>query len=327
MPRHIPWSRALALGLALTVAFLGLMEWQFRSAGFGPSVHDGADLWWANYRLIAASEKPPIVIAGSSRAQLDIDLATLGRGLDDRPVIQLSINGSSPLLVLERLADDPAFRGTLLLEVQPIVFDARPAGNATPEAILAQRETAAWRPFETVLRTAVQSRLVFRNPLWDPKLYPRLLRPATWHGLFYLQTAADRSIKADYATDRDLGQEERWARILETMQPMDAEELISVTDRITRAAHQIQSRTGRVILINFPGSGATLSAEERFFPRVTYWDRLVRETGLPHLHLHDDPALLAVYRPCDGSHLDGEQTRQFTEVLAAAIKNLLRSET
>ncbi|MDZ4685104.1 MAG: hypothetical protein SH850_08430 [Planctomycetaceae bacterium] len=326
MPRHVAWSKTLAVGLALTIGVLGLMEWQFRLAGFGPSVHDGADLWWANYRQIAASDEPPIVIAGSSRAQLGIDPATLRRGLDDRPVIQLAINGSSPLLIIEQLADDRLFHGTLLLEIQPIVFDARPAGDATPAAILAQRQTAVWRPCETAVRTSVQSLLVFRNPLWEPKLYPRLLRPATWHGLFYLQTAPDRSIKADYGTDRDLDKEDRWARILETMQPMNAEELARLTDRISRAAHQIQSRGGQVAMIYFPGSGATLSAEERFFPRAAYWDRLVRESGLPHLHLHDVPAVQAVYRPCDGSHLDGKQTRPFSEVLAAAVKDLLRSE-
>ncbi len=326
-PRHVPWPKAMALGLALTVGVLGLIEWQFRSAGFGPSVHDGADLWWANYRRIAASDEPPVVIVGSSRAQLGIDPATLSRSMDDRPVIQLAVNGSSPLLILEHLAGDPAFRGTLLVEIQPIVFDTRPAGNAAPAAILAQRETAAWRHYETVLRTSVQSRLVFRNPLWDPKLYPRLLFPGTWHGLFYLQIAADRSIKADYRTDRDLAQEERWARIVETMRPMHDGPVAEVTDRITHAARQIQARGGQVMLINFPGSGATLSAEERHFPRTRYWDHLVRESGLLNLHLHDVPALQPVYRPCDGSHLDGKQTRRFTEVLATTVKGLLRSET
>ena len=61
------------------------------------------------------------VIIGSSRMLFDVQLHVWERVGGERP-IQLAIEGTSPLPVMEQLADDPDFTGRLVIGVAPDVF-------------------------------------------------------------------------------------------------------------------------------------------------------------------------------------------------------------
>ena len=107
------WALPLAGGLLIAALCFALLETAVLLLGNEPGVRDGPALW----SLMRARADAPgaIVLVGSSRMQLDIDVAHLAE-LTGRPVVQLAIDGQSFQPVLAGLAADPDFRGTVLVE-------------------------------------------------------------------------------------------------------------------------------------------------------------------------------------------------------------------
>ena len=98
----------------------------------------------------------------------------------DNGIVQLGVNGSSSLLILEDLAKDPSFKGSALLEINPIYFffvDQEPGRlNRAEEKLVAHQNTSFWNPWEQRLLMGVQSRFVFGLP----QLSPQEMETLTW---------------------------------------------------------------------------------------------------------------------------------------------------
>jgi hypothetical protein len=85
---------------------------------------------------------------------------------------------------------------------------------------------------------------------------------------------------------------------------------------LAAAVDAIQSRGGRVIFLAMPTSGLILAADDRSYPRLAFWDRIVASTRATAFHWKDYPALSVFVCP-DGSHLDRQDTKAFTEAFVA----------
>jgi len=72
-------------------------------------------------RRIDHGEGSATVLSGASRVLFDIDLDTRQRLSGERP-IQLALEGTSPIFLLQDLAIDPKFTGRLLVGVAPDLF-------------------------------------------------------------------------------------------------------------------------------------------------------------------------------------------------------------
>jgi hypothetical protein len=108
--------------IGVLLALLGLFAWErhWRAFGVEPG-HRNSDGQWADQRRRLEREHDATVLLGASRVLFDIDLDTWERVAGERP-IQLAMEGTSPLPMLEDLAADEAFRGRLLVGVAPDVF-------------------------------------------------------------------------------------------------------------------------------------------------------------------------------------------------------------
>ena len=127
----LPWLRlALVAGL-LTAAAAVAWEIHARAAGYAPTLNDTSD-FWAEWREQVRPDS--IVIIGDSRALFDSDLDALEQGLGRRPV-QLALVGSCAYPILENLANDESFHGTVISSLIPALWLA-PALHATPAAEL-----------------------------------------------------------------------------------------------------------------------------------------------------------------------------------------------
>ena len=121
----LPW-RAIVLAVTVVTA-VAAVAWEIRvrTWGYVPTYTDNSDLW-ADQR---AKVKPDsIVIIGDSRALFDSDLNTLEQGLGQRPV-QLAMVGSCAYPILENLANDESFHGTVICSLLPAIWMA-PAGSS-----------------------------------------------------------------------------------------------------------------------------------------------------------------------------------------------------
>jgi hypothetical protein len=116
-----PWSRIFVT--AIVLAALALVGWEayWRAFGAVPGYHNGNDAWALQRARIDNGEGDATVLTGASRVLFDVQLPVWQQATGERP-IQLALEGTSPVPVLEDLAADRNFTGRVLVGVAPDIF-------------------------------------------------------------------------------------------------------------------------------------------------------------------------------------------------------------
>jgi hypothetical protein len=318
-----PAVRVWLLALGLVVASIGAWELYWRAAGVRASARDPAAYVVARARLDSRST----ILLGTSKMQSDVDPRVWANALGQTPPVLLAVAGSSPVPLLELLAADPDYRGTVVMEILPrIVF----ASTAERErAVLAYEESyheasrspAEWT--EARLQLLVSSSVVFRRsglrlrdavravqrgrrpPIPDfrmrrDRFFPLVFQPET------IQERADGTLR----------------RMRAAAGPAQGAQLDSIIERVGRAVLAIQRRGGKVVFVVLPGSGPVRAYEDDQYPRARYADVLATRTPAVMINAEDHPALSGFDCP-DGSHLAAADTPRFTQALAEIIRQRL----
>src|SRR5258708_16119594 len=116
-----PWGPIL-LGAAVCGMMLsggGELDWG--STGVTRGYYNSNGEWAQQRRRIDEGEGGKRVLLGASRVLFDVQLRVWEKATGERP-IQLAMEGTSPLPMLEDLATDPHFNGRVLVGVAPQVF-------------------------------------------------------------------------------------------------------------------------------------------------------------------------------------------------------------
>jgi len=301
-------------------------EASLRGAGFTPSIRDDATAWSVTLEGV---DSDSVVLVGTSRIQADVDPAEWGGIWGEKPV-QLAIAGGSPLPMLEHLAADPAFRGTVILDALPrILFDGAGTREQTVREWLAVdhdlRRSPA-RMSESWLRLLLDAHLVWtRMSPWQ--FFKRRFLRTDPSRIPYVTMASDRFMQLDFRkvdVPRRIDTIER--QIREQGHPAMGPELETLMRRLEAAVSSIRSRGGRVLLVHLPHDGRIRALEDRLYPRAEYWDAMVGRIDAPAIHFADEPALRRY--PCpDGSHIDVRRTAGFTRTLARIARARLSSRS
>jgi len=328
-----PWPSVLAVALLIASVFAALMELGLAARGFERSINDSAWLWRQERERASELGERALILIGGSRMQLDIDLDVLREQSGLEPV-QLAIDGSSFMPVLEGLAADPTIIGTVWVDyADHLITDSHKEDKA---AAVYQREFERVRhePIPPLgediegwlvlhARDSMRSLADGARPI--DSLLSRLLNPAPTAQ--YLLTRRDRSRAADYSKVempefalmralRNMGDrrfnpdglppyvvqryiEDRIA----TLQPAGTERFMAGIQRVRASVDCIQSRGGKVIFIVLPKSGYVKAIDDKLYPREQFWDTIVSMTGTRTLHFEDHEKLRQLNCP-DGSHLD-----------------------
>ena len=114
-------GRSALLALLITLVLMVCWETWVRNQGVSPSYRTSEGLWAEQRRRIATDPGDGWVITGSSRMFFNTQLAVWER-LDGRHPLQLSLEGTSPVAVMEGLAEDENFTGKLLVGIAPGLF-------------------------------------------------------------------------------------------------------------------------------------------------------------------------------------------------------------
>ncbi len=327
------YVKAGLLALLLLVGFVIAWETYLRSEGHRLDYNDDEALWAYHHQRIYQTSAP--VLIGSSRAKFDIDLSTWQATTGVAPV-QLAQVGTSPRPVLNDLAEDEAFRGTVLVDVTEGLFFS-PAG-AFPEQqarrciafypnwSLAQRASFSInRLLESKLLFLDENRFALRNLV-------KRLNVADRPGVFALPNFPLRFTTADFNrqtfitpefladTAMQNAQKANWMYIFtKAPRPPMPDSVLEGIFRETRTAvAKIQVRGGKVIFVRMPSTGKVWELEKQVFPRAKYWDRLLTETGAAGIHFTDYPAL-AGYQCPEWSHLSPADAKSFTQGLIGIL--------
>ncbi len=317
------WGRVWLSALLMCGMVLGGLEVFVRRAGFRPSVRDDFRRW-STMRERCVLDPHAVTLLGSSRMHLAVDPEEF-RTDTRRSVFQLAIgNASTPLPVLEDLAADDRFRGTVLCEVHPLIFfDESGEREAwTREWIEAPRHTSVAERIENRMRDVLRARMALRSPeLSLASVARKLGKTGRFPEPTRLLTDPERFQSVDYRGAKDLELTRADAlRWYETHCRVAASEagLAAIAERAHTAVRRIEARGGAVVFVRLPSTGPLRAVEDRRAPRVSTWDRLLAQRPLRGLHC-DDVAALGHFDCPDGSHLDRQDRAAFTRAWVKAL--------
>jgi hypothetical protein len=327
-------ARLILLGLLAGILMILAAENLIRIKGGEPNVKDTAELWASERARASALGNQALILVGSSQIQLDTDLEVLAETTGLKPV-QLAIDGSPYLDVLENLASDPDIVGTILISTT--LPKLSPGENSVRvNKWINTYETkfrGLWSPFiEQFLKSRLQYHsALYANLLPVDELIERLISKAELRKVF-LTTYPSRERDADYSlvkmpdyyfkrVERSLGHAVPRLAYASYEAYSDAVVRIARENhrkyntnpekyrRIKQAINTLQQRGVQVIISRFPQSGLVEAITEIRYPE-SLWENVVKDFGVRVIDYRDYPQLQ--FQLPDGSHLDKTQKKEFT---------------
>jgi hypothetical protein len=329
-----PWGPILLGAAVLGMLLVAGWELHWRSTDVTPSYHNSNGEWARQRRRVDEGEGGKTVLLGASRVLFDVQLPVWEKATGERP-IQLAMEGTSPLPILEDLAADPHFTGRVLLGVAPQVFFPGLAFRGDLVAYYRKegpsQRIGNWlsmhllEPYLAFYDSDFKLNNVVKRQNWPARpgvpthLDPRKLS----------MSEADRNtyVWDKLVTDSSYRELARriWAQEfdhpgsgMET--PEKARKVID--EQITRAAAavaKLRARDVPVVFVRPPSSGANYPYEQKYFPRAETWDLLLKRTGAPGIHFDDYPQLQGYYLP-EWSHIAASDAVRFTAALVPIVE-------
>jgi len=328
-----PWQRIFVIALMLAALLLAAWEWHWRAYGATPGYRNSDGQWAQQRRRINAGEGDATVLVGSSRVLFDVQLPVWEAVTGERP-IQLALEGTSPLPILEDLAADPDFTGRVLVGVTPGLFFSGHALRGDVVAYyhdqgpsqrsghwLSQHLLEPWLAFyepDFALATVVKRQAwPARQGVRDPPAVRKLsVQGAQRNTRMWSKLETDAGYRA-------LVRGGWMARLGKPPPHMDtpvkAQAVIGAQiGRAVVAVSALRSRGVEVLFVRPPSTGPLYAAEEQGLPRAQTWNRLLQATGAPGIHFEDYPQLQGYQQP-EWSHLSASEADRFTAALVSII--------
>jgi hypothetical protein len=348
IPSH-PWRGITVAVVVAVLVAVTVWEVYCRSSGYAPTLNNTEDLWVVARRHVAPES---IVIVGDSRPWFDMDLDELERGLAKRP-IQLAQAGSCAYPVLDDLAKDETFHGTIIFSIVPRLYFAPPG---SPPIELSQKavqryhgQTWAQRlshwlsvPLELSFAFLKQEDLTLDALLKDLPIpnRPYALVPPRFPPYFCSIDFERRARMVEQCARPGRLQtrvKTGWIALFTpppppTFIPNDAffakiKEAIDQRHRDTRdRIDKLRARGARIVFVRFPVSGELKKLEDQQTPRARTWDPLIQETDVPGIYFEDYPELAGFDCP-EWSHLSAGDSVEFTKRLVPHLRTALGIET
>lgn len=343
----LPWAPIAVMVTVLVVLAVAGWEVRCRAWGYAPGLDDTRDLWVEQRREVAPDDT---VIIGTSRGLFGLDLDALEQGLGRRPK-QLCLVGSCVYPILQNLADDQSFHGTVLCDVVPsllmVPFMAPPYHNSEKalERLRTQSPSQHWshllsQPLERTFACLQQEDLTLAALLGGlpiPNREHAQMGPALPPHFAIIDRDRRARMRDRVLTDQTLRDrlKQGWIPLLTPppqphwipdaafgafMHNMVEERFAAMS----AAVEAIRKRGGRVVFLRMPSTAELRVVEDRFSPRAAVWDRLLRDAQAPGIYA-DDHFELSRFDLPEWSHLSAADSVTFTRALVPYLQAVLGS--
>ena len=331
-----PWGPILMATVVLTALLIGGWELAWRAYGATPGYRNSNGAWAEQRRRIDNGEGGKTVLVGSSRVLFDVQLPVWERIAGERP-IQLAMEGTSPVPVLEDLAADPNFTGHLLVGVAPDIFFTGFAyrGDVVPyyHQQGPSKRSGHWlskhllEPVFAFYDPDFALGTVVRRQAWPSR--PGLEDHTQVRKLMVQEPDRNSHMWSKVENDAAYRALARsiWAQRFDGPPPhgLDTPQKLqqAIDTQIGKAAKAIatlRARGVQVLFVRPPSIGPYHAFEQHVFPRATTWDVLLQRTGAPGIHFEDYPQLQGYNQP-EWSHLSASEATRFTAALVPIIQS------
>jgi hypothetical protein len=330
------FTKALILACILVSATLISWESHLRKQNRGIAYDDGGSLWSNKRKQVYEPIDKATVFIGSSRIKYDLDIPTWQAITGDH-AIQLANVGSSPLPLLNDLADDPAFKGKLVIDVTEILFfNLAPFVYKTPtENIDFYKKETPSQKFAFIVNKALESQFQFidkeeyslnallglagipnRKNVYAFPDFPAGFTPVTFDRQCYM---TDELVKDPKQIKRVTDVWQMLGKLSSEAPPITDAATDSIITSVSISVNKIKQRGGKVIFVRTPSSGPFLAMERAGFPREKFWNKLLAGTNCEGIHFEDYPAIAHFECP-EFSHLDLQQARTFTKAFISILE-------
>jgi hypothetical protein len=325
-----PWARMGAIVFFTVVLLLAAWEWQVRTRiGLRPGDIDDSPQSWAEQRRLA--DAAPVTIVGDSRILFDTDLDRFQQLTGIRPV-QTAIVGTNARALLESYANDPNFKGLLVLGLADLSY-FRPQGvgiggpylksferNDKPSQLTGlwldrwlQRHLAFMDSDYRLSRWATRFDHGLRKEAYGP--YDEVWKISeTFDGRQYFMW--DR-----IETDPYLRDHARHAWNVFKGPPLPPFIAKNVIARSAEAVRRIRARGGEVIFIRPPSAPELRAIEDKRLPRSMGWNALLAGASAKGIHADDLPQAQNLVVP-EWSHLSRKCATVFTDAYVRRLIEL-----
>ncbi|MEN2399394.1 hypothetical protein GKZ90_0006375 [Flavobacterium sp. MC2016-06] len=316
--------------LTMLLSLVAISSWEIylRYQKIPITYDDSAELWADKRKRVYIDKNKATVFIGSSRIKYDLDIKTWEK-TTGKEAIQLAIEGTCPLSILEDLGNDTEFKGQLIIDVTEVLYyNLSPAFNKIPESYIQyfHKQTYAQKAgFE--INHLLESKFVFFNKkflslsaqLDNLPVSNRAGVPlAPKFPMDFINVDFDRQTKMGekFLTDKVLQKEvtNTWMMLLGMIRnspPPKDNPIPIVLQKSKDAIDKIRSRGGEVLFIRTPSSGPYFELEQAVFKREIFWEPLLAATVSKGIYFTDYPSI-SKYNCIEWSHLTPEQAIDFT---------------
>lgn len=328
-----PWPRMFAAAMALMLVALGGWEWRMRALGLEAGDLDDSPSAWAEQRRRIDTEKVQVAIVGDSRVLFDTNLDRFEALTGVRP-LQLALAGTNARPFLENLAEDPDFKGLVIVGISETSY-FRDAIGVNAEALkLYQFESPSVRVSYLLHRALSRvfafldgqyrlSRLVYhadegwRSGVEVPvpkKIWKIFVAGDDRQTAMWWRVESDARVRAH--------QRAVWGLDAPGPVPPIADAVVTSTQAKTRAAvEKIRAHGGDVVFLRPPSSPEFRKVEDARLSRARGWDALLSAADVRGIHFDDEPAMQGLNLP-EYSHLSRACATVFTDAYVRALAKL-----
>jgi len=318
--------------IAVITAILLSIIWElnWRNNGYKAYHEDNDDLWAIWRRTVPALQKNDIIIVGSSRAYFDINTEIWEKEHGVRPVMLASV-GTSPGPIIEDLATNTNYNGTLFISVAPDLFFGPPESGGwqrlRDRIKYFEKQTYAQRLNQFVYMK-IDPHFSFINPHlkfktlvdWIPITQRDSVRPPLiWPDMSVNDKYRNLSMvpEMEYDTAMQNAMKNIWDGF--GWSEPDSTKIDTVIGLYVNWITKIKNNGGNVIFIRPPSSGKYIEHEHEFYPREKYWNVLLEQTNCTGYHFEDYEELKIFICP-EWSHLLPQDADVYTFELLEILK-------
>jgi hypothetical protein len=325
----VQWGVAGITTIVIFLVAMGVWEAHWRNWGARPTYRNSEGLWAIQRRAVKPDST---VLVGSSRTLSDINL-NVWEKLDGRRPIQLALEGTSPLTPLEGLANDPEFKGRVMIGVTPLLFFS---GFQYREDVLNYypKETPSQKFGQWLSMKFLEPNLAFYDAdfalftVLKRQPWPRrqgVRKDSDVRRLF--TSSADRDMRMWEKVEKDIAYQnlckEIWREFWDPPDPkmmalgpmLRAKQM----ERAPAAVKKLMARGVKVVFVLHPVDGQFRQVEFMINPRTDTWEPLLANTGAPGIHFTDYPQLQGYWLP-EWSHMAAKEAERYTEALYPLVK-------